>query len=200
MFRSLWYFFYWLDYFSFCLGGSSRHLTANANCCPFISSCGCYIASLWWKGDLVEEFMEEYGSQVQIEYESQNFDDISMKMGTIAGTILVVVCVGRLTFGVLCLHSGSIRSVDPWQWSRPLFNVYYLYMVSSDNYCHPSRSWYSPTSRRSIRGNGTCATLSREWGRSSKWPAELKFKPLNWYPIQYIEKFINFTFLLTIIF
>jgi hypothetical protein len=43
MFRSLCYFFYCLDYFSFCLGGSSRHLTANANCCPFISSCGCCI-------------------------------------------------------------------------------------------------------------------------------------------------------------
>jgi hypothetical protein len=39
------------------------------------------------KGDLVEEFMEEYGSQVQIEYESQNFDGISMKTGTIAETI-----------------------------------------------------------------------------------------------------------------
>jgi hypothetical protein len=38
------------------------------------------------KGDLVEEFMEEYGSQVQIEYELQNFDGISMKTGTIAET------------------------------------------------------------------------------------------------------------------
>jgi hypothetical protein len=36
------------------------------------------------KGDLVEEFMEEYGSQVQIEYELQNFDGISMKTGTIS--------------------------------------------------------------------------------------------------------------------
>jgi hypothetical protein len=32
--------------------------------------------------------MEEYGSQVQIEYESQNFDGISMKTGIIAGTMI----------------------------------------------------------------------------------------------------------------
>ena len=77
------------------------------------------------KGELVEEFMEEHGSQVHIEYESQNYEGISMKTGTIAGTmicseteyhqipyrgnihgrVVLITVMGRQT---VCLRCGDI--------------------------------------------------------------------------------------------
>ena len=85
------------------------------------------------KGDLVEEFMEEYGSQVQIEYELQNVDGISMKTGTIAetmicsesqyqslpyngnihGRVVLMTVMGRQTVCLRCGDIGHQRSTCP---------------------------------------------------------------------------------------
>ena len=40
------------------------------------------------KGELVEEYMEDYGSQIHLDYETQNHDGINMKTGAIAGTMV----------------------------------------------------------------------------------------------------------------
>lgn len=40
------------------------------------------------RGELVEEHLEDYGSNIHLEYETQNHENISMKTGTIAGTMV----------------------------------------------------------------------------------------------------------------
>jgi hypothetical protein len=85
------------------------------------------------KGELVEEYMEDYGSQVKIEYETQNHDGVSMKTGTISGTmvcsesqfqsipyrrhihdrLVLITVMGRQTVCLRCGEKGHQRSTCP---------------------------------------------------------------------------------------
>lgn len=85
------------------------------------------------KGELVEEHMEEYGSNIHLEYETQNLDNISMKTGTIAGTMIssesqyenipyrahihgrlvLITVMGRQTVCLRCGDMGHQRSTCP---------------------------------------------------------------------------------------
>ena len=85
------------------------------------------------KGELVEEYMEDYGSQVKIEYETQSHDGVSMKTGTISGTmvcsesqfqsipyrghihgrLVLITVMGRQTVCLRCGEKGHQRSTCP---------------------------------------------------------------------------------------
>lgn len=39
------------------------------------------------KGELVEDYMEQYGSNIELTYETQNFDGIHLKTGTMTGNM-----------------------------------------------------------------------------------------------------------------
>ena len=85
------------------------------------------------KGELVEEYMEDYGSQVNIEYETQSHDGVNMKTGTISGTmvcsesqfqsipyrahirgrLVLITVMGRQTVCLRCGEKGHQRSTCP---------------------------------------------------------------------------------------
>lgn len=44
----------------------------------------------------IEQHMEKFGSRIQLEYETQNYDGVRLKTGTISGTMISytgVMCV-----------------------------------------------------------------------------------------------------------
>ena len=85
------------------------------------------------KGELVEEYMEEYGSQIKLEYETQNHDGVNMKTGTMSGTmvcsesqyqsipyrghihgsLVLITVMGRKTVCLRCGDMGHQRSTCP---------------------------------------------------------------------------------------
>jgi hypothetical protein len=85
------------------------------------------------KGELVEEHMEEYGSQIKLEYETQNHDGVNMKTGTMSGTmvcsesqyqsipyrghihgrLVLITVMGRQTVCLRCGEKGHQRSTCP---------------------------------------------------------------------------------------
>jgi hypothetical protein len=72
------------------------------------------------KGELVEEYMEEYGSQLKIEYETQSHDGVNMKTGTMSGTMVcsesqsfALFSRNRLTVGDPSHHNVDILFVYP---------------------------------------------------------------------------------------
>ena len=85
------------------------------------------------KGELVEEYMEEYGSQIKLEYETQNHDGVNMKTGTMSGTmvcsesqyqsipyrghihgrLVLITVMGRQTVCLRCGDMGHQRSTCP---------------------------------------------------------------------------------------
>ena len=85
------------------------------------------------KGELVEEHMEEYGSQIKLEYETQHHDGVNMKTGTMSGTmvcsesqyqsipyrahihgrLVLITVMGRQTVCLRCGDMGHQRSTCP---------------------------------------------------------------------------------------
>ena len=85
------------------------------------------------KGELVEEYMEDYGSQLKMEYETQNHDGVHMKTGTMSGTmvcsesqfqsipyrghihgrLVLITVMGRQTVCLRCGEKGHQRSTCP---------------------------------------------------------------------------------------
>ena len=85
------------------------------------------------KGELVEEHMEEYGSQIKLEYETQHHDGVNMKTGTMSGTmvcsesqyqsipyrghihgrLVLITVMGRQTVCLRCGEKGHQRSTCP---------------------------------------------------------------------------------------
>ena len=101
------------------------------------------------KGELVEKFMEDHGNQVHIKYETQNYDGISMKTGTIAGTmvcsesqyqnipyrgsihgrVVLITVMGRQTVCLRCGDIGHQRSTCPHKPQR----ISYAAAIRGDN-------------------------------------------------------------------